>query len=67
MSLKSAGKVKFFYCVQSSVCFETEQGESEQTSCLPDLETALPSSPAPEYVLGTWNPLLSDFQVYYYF
>lgn len=52
MSLNSAGKAKVFSCVQSSVCCGTEQGESEETSCLIDLETAPRSAPAPGNVLG---------------
>lgn len=68
MSLNSAGKGKvFLQRLQSSVCCEAEQRESEQTSCPTDLETAPPSAPAPDYVLGALNPLLSDSQVYYYF
>lgn len=57
----------FLQHLRSSICCETEQEESEQASCPTDLETAPPSAPAPDYVLGALNPLLSDFQVYYYF
>lgn len=57
----------FLQHLRSSICCETEQEESEQASCPTDLETAPPSAPAPDYVLGALDPLLSDFQVYYYF
>lgn len=57
----------FLQHLRSSICCETEQEESEQASCPTDLETAPPSAPVPDYVLGTLNPLLSDFQAYYYF
>lgn len=52
MSLNSGFFTKFFSCVQSSVGCGTEQEESEQTSCLIDLETAPQSAPAPDSVLG---------------
>lgn len=53
---------KRFFTASSVQCCETEQRENELTSCPTDLETASLSAPAPDYVLGVLNPLLSDFK-----